>query len=1110
MSINAQNLDSLQANNQLQAAQKQLDSLNYETAIQLGKQALTTSKELALPNKIIQALVILGDAHREQGDYDNALTYYQEAKQEAITTDGTQSPIVAQADNDIGLCYWKKGAIPDAIQFFGNALNTRIAVFGAQHPKVADSYNNLGNCAFDQRDLNTARTYYEEALNIRLAALKENDPDIASSYNNLGTVYRFAGQFETAIDYYTKSIKIREDQLGNDHPKVAQSCNNLGQCYEQMGDTETAINYFNRSAKILLQHYEEGHPDIATAYLGLGECYSKSNNHSLALRYFEKALAIQQAKFDKDSPNLISVYNNLANSYETLGDYNKAMLYYNNNLHILNSSLGVNHPFTAATHNNIGLIQVELVQFEAALKNYRQALSIYEQQQNLPRIADSWNNIGTCFRQQKFFAEAIKAYQQSIAIYQQLTGDVSANKAAAYYNIGNCLGEEGNYEEAINYYQQAINLIDQKSNHATLATYKNSIGQIHYKQGAYSKALTELDASLALLNISIQDTNQIALIESPLEALNLLNTKAKTLYALTRDNKAPQTLEEILSITDFSIQLIDQLRQQYQEAYSKRKLSETTYDILHLGIAACHALYQEDKAEAYLRKAFNYSEKSRSNLMLEAVANQQATAAANIPDSLLALENQLKTNIAELEKQQQSSLQQGVENSQFSNQLFEQKQAYNDLIARFETSYPSYHQLKYDHAIITVAQLQQELSKEEALLEYFVQDTSIYIFLIKQNDIHLEVVAVDSLINEVLLFREGISRYYRDLESQTEYAYRHYLIQYLRSANFLYQKLITPIEALLPEKVTIVNGGLLNYIPFDALVRNLPEKTVHRLRDIDYLIKSKEINYAYSATLQFRQNNSSTSNETEKKILAFAPTFKIPNRLGLAPLAHTRKEVQLIKNIIPDSDVFIGEEATKSLFVDQVAQYQLLHLATHGKSNIDLGDYSFLAFTDNLAADKTAALLYAKDIYNLSVNADLVVLSACETGIGELTRGEGVVSLASAFFYAGAASVVTTLWSVNDASTKNIIHSFYQHLNQGLPKGAALRAAKLEYINQADDPNPFFWAAFTLTGKSDPTELFAASESIGRSILFFSLAVFGLLVLTFFFEKMADKKNIKY
>jgi len=254
--------------------------------------------------------------------------------------------------------------------------------------------------------------------------------------------------------------------------------------------------------------------------------------------------------------------------------------------------------------------------------------------------------------------------------------------------------------------------------------------------------------------------------------------------------------------------------------------------------------------------------------------------------------------------------------------------------------------------------------------------------------------------------------------------------------------------------------------------------------------------------LQFRKNSSLSSNQPEKKILALAPTFTIPNRLGLAPLAHTSKEVELIKKLLPESDVFTGKEATKSLLIEQASRYQLLHLATHGKSDTDLGDYSFLAFTDNLAAEKTAALLYAKDIYNLSINADLVVLSACETGTGELAHGEGIVSLARAFFYAGASSVVTTLWSINDASTKNIISSFYQNLHKGLSKGAALRKAKLQYIEKADDPNPFFWAAFILTGKSDHTALFSSSESIGMITLLFVLSVLGLLMLTFVFEKV--------
>ena len=168
----AQVKDSVQANTYLRDAQQLLDTLDYAAAIQLSKEALVfyqNSKENT--PKIVVAYALLGDASREQGQYDEALKNYQTAKTNFLQNYGPQHAAIAQANNDIGLCHWKKGAIQEAILFFETALKERIALFGEQHQKVADSYNNLGNCAFDRRDLNNARSFYEQALAIRLALL---------------------------------------------------------------------------------------------------------------------------------------------------------------------------------------------------------------------------------------------------------------------------------------------------------------------------------------------------------------------------------------------------------------------------------------------------------------------------------------------------------------------------------------------------------------------------------------------------------------------------------------------------------------------------------------------------------------------------------------------------------------------------------------------------------------------------------------------------------------------------------------------------------------------------------------------------------------------------
>lgn len=1082
-------------------AQEALDSLQYERAISLAEKVITTYQNIPDDN-LMKALNIKGDAFRELGKYDDAIEQYTLSKGTAISLQGKKSSAVAQANNDLGLCYWRKGNINQAVVYFSEALSSRIQLYGNQHSKVADSYNNLGNCAFDNRDLTTARDYYEQSLQIRLNVLDADHLDIASSYNNLGSCYRNANQLEQAIDYYSKSLKIRKIKLGNYHPKVAQSCNNLGQSYEQMDELETAISYFQQSIQIYEANTMAQHPDIATSYLGLGACYSKFKNHQKALDFFEKALDIQQVSFGLENANLISVYNNLANAYKNLGDYKQAMSFYENNIHLLNKWLGEQHPFTAATHNNIGLIQVELLDFDDALNRYQQALVIYNQQEDYHRIASTWNNIGSCLRQQKKYSDAIQAYQRSRSIFEQLYGAQTIHNAAIYYNIGNCLGEENQYDEAITYYDKAVSI--NKNNNSKLASYATSIGTIYQRQGRLEDALQQFEKALTLLQVDINQIDDIEFVQSPVETVSLLNAKAKTLLQYIAPFSNSSFLD-ILQTVDFSTNVIYNLRKQIQEEYSKRKLSELAYETFEIGIVAANQLYQQTKDIQYLEKAFRYSEQSRGSLILEEQLSQKAATTANIPDSLLEKEYQLKISIAYYEKQKYTSDNNTVSVEEANNILFNQKQDYQQLVQQLEEDYPTYYQQKFKDNLVTIDNLQGQLSSEEAIVEYFVSDTTVYIFLIQNHAASLTTVVVDSLVEEVELLREGITRYYRDYETQSEEGYRFLLIQYLRAAHFLYQKLIQPIAEQLPPKLTVINSQILHYVPFDALVTKLPKGALHRLRDITYLIQQHEINYASSATLLYNSKNSKRTSPA-KKLLAFAPTFIFPNPLGLAPLSHNTKEIEQIQTLIPEAEIYLDSAASKDNFISLASDFEILHLATHAKADNDLGDYSYLAFANKGDTTQTTErVLYAKDIYHLPLQANLVVLSACETGKGEILRGEGVVSLARAFTYAGAKSIITTLWSINDATTKDVINSFYKNLNEGFAVGESLRNAKLQYIEQADDPNPFFWAAFTLTGESEILQ--SNSASLSSPLLTFMACVLLLLLLYFFYRVLVARAS---
>jgi CHAT domain-containing protein len=268
----------------------------------------------------------------------------------------------------------------------------------------------------------------------------------------------------------------------------------------------------------------------------------------------------------------------------------------------------------------------------------------------------------------------------------------------------------------------------------------------------------------------------------------------------------------------------------------------------------------------------------------------------------------------------------------------------------------------------------------------------------------------------------------------------------------------------------------LGYIPFDVLLSEIP-KDATRFSSHNYFGKEHIISYNYSATLWQEMQNKKHKVEPKKNFIGFAPYYNgdttvlsklfsddFTMRKGLDSLKYSGEEVFKAQKLM-QGEAILNKNATKEKFESAVADYRIVHLATHGKANDKIGDYCFLAFTaqkDSLGGE----LLYVRDIYNLTLNADLVVLSACETGIGELKRGEGIVSLARAFAYSGAKSLVTSLWSVNDKSTMHIMETFYKQIKRGKNKDYALWKAKTEYFEKAKGElaHPFFWSAFIPIG----------------------------------------------
>ncbi|MCB0838539.1 MAG: CHAT domain-containing protein, partial [Bacteroidetes bacterium] len=339
--------------------------------------------------------------------------------------------------------------------------------------------------------------------------------------------------------------------------------------------------------------------------------------------------------------------------------------------------------------------------------------------------------------------------------------------------------------------------------------------------------------------------------------------------------------------------------------------------------------------------------------------------------------------------------------------------------------------------------------------------------------------------------------------------YQQGIKNYTYGAYQLYQTLIEPVygEKRFPKKLVIVPDGILGYIPFDILLSELPSKSGN-FQNYAFMIKNTEISYAYSVKLHLEMAGKEIQ-ASKNQILAFAPSFPPPPkdvidiaslRNGYYSLFNNQQEVTHLGKSY-SSKVFKAEKATKENFTASASQYNIIHLATHAKVDDQNPDYSHIAFYPDHSSQKEQ-LLTISEIYNLDLNTSLAVLSACETGLGKLREGEGILSMARAFAYAGAKSVVYSLWSVDDQSTTEIMTGFYDHLGQGETKSEALRNAKLDYLHNNDmqHGHPFFWAAMVPVGDMSPLNIH--SKNI-KTFWFSSLLVgfLGILMASYYLGK---------
>jgi CHAT domain-containing protein/Tfp pilus assembly protein PilF len=934
----------------------------------------------------------------------------------------------AETCNRLGMLYREKSRYEEARKYYEESLAIKVRLHGPDHLLTAHTLNNMGNLYRTEGQFEEALQYYQDALRIYLDF--PSDPETqAITYHNVGLVLQRQGQYGQAEEYYQKSLELRIENLPANHPEIGRSWYSLSTLAISRGNYDEALYSIQAAREVWIG---SDIPEYSFSDVVLGIIYAEKGDFEQAIHYTRLALEMNTARYGAFNPNVAGMYSNLASMSLMNNQYQDAEKYARKGLEIQESLFGPDHADLKASQYLIGEILLKQGLTEEAIDYFERSFQrdARGEIKVMPSNAGALSQMGKAQALKGDFASAHRYFQQSIDLYRQFDLDYNAEFAKTYLEAAQSYERIGDFDVAHEY----------------------------------------LHLGREVLQIPIVDFNAaVPALPSPfvapilLENLHAQSTLFHRQYRL--DPSQADDLDRAWHSIRMAMDLIDSMRLSFTTAGSKELLFERTFPVFETAINLCWDLYQRDQKPDWREKAFQISEKNKSLLLFEALKDHQARQFAGIPDSVLKKERAISSELIFLEKQLFESAPQvdAMGRKDLHQQILKLQKAYDDLIGELEADYPQYHSLKYRLHTASIAEVQSQLDRR-ALISYFIGDSSRFAFVIQNQSVQWQRLEQESDLNQLVSELRNMLKPNRNFGQSAA--------RLAQVSGQLYQILLADLGPL-PSELVIIPDGLLGYIPFDFLPKTPPAQT-RQYRDWDYLIRSHTLSYAYSATLHLLSQQASKMWQ-ENRILAFAPSFPpVPTetfaqaRQTPGALAYNKKEVSQLGGLL-EGLTLVDEQASEAAFKTLAEDYPLIHIASHALVNDADPRYSHIRFTPGIDSLEDGALELA-ELFNLRLNAEMVVLSACETGLGKLQRGEGIISLARGMSYAGARSVITTLWQVNDAATAEIMTSFYRELQAGTSKSEALRAAKLAYLAQNDQASahPFYWAAYVPIGNMDP------------------------------------------
>jgi len=934
---------------------------------------------------------------------------------------------------------------------------------------------------FSAGNLQQAQTQIEQAISLLTAELGPEAQRVLAAKNNLAIVLYYYGKEDSALQLVENCIELGQK---NEHIRadfLSKFYFVAGEIYATQGRLMQALSTQRACLEYVQEHAPQDSALMQMAVEGMAKVFLRKGDLHNSLHWM-----LEAQKWANPKRNLIGaigILSTLAELYAQLEQPQEAIVFIKKGMMLYQQAFGTNNKDFALTQYHYGRYLLQTKQYQESLQSLEQAehtLTKILPPTDFDRIVvikekgRLWMAQGNLEQAKAYFQNAfdlLRTHHPSFVSQLIETGIYLAQTHLELGEVAACEKTIASLDSICEH-----NRVEVFPNLVKLAKLKTSLALLEHD---FHDAQKLLDATASLMvqtspQPQVTKLTQIKPDEvlAPDNFMEIVKLKANIYTQAFHYSENPLYAKEAFQTLRFGVELLYTQLKKTVLPGRKKWLIEHNKQLFHHGLLIAYELYQHECDPLWLENMLMMATESKSILLELAWEEARARTSGGLKDSLIEQENELLTAIEMNEYHLNSLLLNPTEADPaeveaLSLQLANLKLEHSRWLSKVERLHPHYYQLKYEHNPFDIHHLQQTLSSRHAWVEYAYTDSFLYAFFLTKDGLMVERM---QLVNEI---NEEVQQLQTSIKQKSLY-------EFAETSHELYQRLLGWIPGL--EKytqLTIAPDGPLCYLPFDLLLsKSSPSQRAPQ--ELPYLFRQHLITLDYSASFLQAKKKKVSKAPMHGRLLALAPELEagrmqaqsLPEvtRDALLPLAGAKKEVQNIQQFFSTTTV-TGKLATEAYFREHAKDYDILHLATHGVIDQQQPFYSRLVFSPGIdSSTKDDGQLHLYELLNLKFHARLVTLSACNTGRGDYLNGEGVMSLARGFSYAGCANLVMSLWAVPDQSTATLMTFFYQGLAQGLSKDEALRQARLLYLENSPPEKalPYYWGSWVLTGDNAP------------------------------------------